>query len=441
MMQKGLKLPELRNFYLKKTQVPSQGLFASSSCASSRHFPLEEIQSPWNVIVLRNIKVDKKQFLSELLPYNAAEKTGERLIDGLREYLLLLTMAEDAMQSLQKGEFYFFDPLVGENACQIRAVKIALILQESAVEVERILNAISSSREKIREFLKSGAAFLDEKMSLEDFLHKEEVDLPVTDDELFLIKSFILTKTKIVRPFFKSDRPLVENAYTDSKKIKETGEVGSSFSCELVKSLRKRLSARSASFVQELAGKLDIVDTSSELVTEEFSTVHNGLKCLPYYWATRVLMLQALKYQIPIAMVARQLARDKEYQVVENAMIYFKPTPNGYREVPMDELDPEKAAMVLIGSTCRDSSELPSLDVWRKELLEQSPIDLVLAYAAAHRQYPDESKDQVLKDIRDENYEYHRKKAEEWGCSLENPSRFFLTHAFCDKIKNASQHA
>ena len=128
MIQKGLKLAELRDSHLKKTQMPSQGLFGNSSCASSRHFLMEEIKPSLNVIAPRNIKVDKKQFLSVLLPYNAAEKTGERLGDGLREYLLLLTMTEDAMQALQKGELSLFDPLVGENACQIRAVKIALIL-------------------------------------------------------------------------------------------------------------------------------------------------------------------------------------------------------------------------------------------------------------------------------------------------------------------------
>ena len=96
--------------------------------------------------------------------------------------------------------------------------------------------------------------------------------------------------------------------------------------------------------------------------------------------------------------------------------------------------------IVLIGSTCKDFSQLANKVEWRKELLQQCPIDMVLAYAAAHRQYPDEVQERKIKSMVDTNYEYHKAKANEWGCSLENPSRFFLTHAFCDTMKNISLH-
>lgn len=389
---------------------------------------------------LQNL-VPTRQFLSRLLPYNPSEKTGNRLRDGLKEYLLLLIAVEQAMDSLQQGELKNFDPLVGENACQIRAVKIALIIRNRSVNVDSILHNIKDAKINIESFLCRISNFANLEMSLKDYLETEKIDIVLNEDEIFLIKSFILTKTKVVQPFFKLDKPLVENAYSDSKKIKEISEVGSSFSGDLVKKLRKKLSASSVSFVQELAVESDSLTPGEKLLfSNQFVIIHNGLMCLPYYRATWVLMKQALSNNIPIALLAQQIAKDQDYKIIQKTAIFFQATPQGYQEISRDLLDPEMPALTLIGSTCRDFIKLPTKEDWTQELLAQSPIDLVLAYAAAHRQYPDDSKDQLLLEILDEDYEYHKVKAQEWGCSLENPSRFFLTHAFCDKIKNIDCH-
>jgi len=47
-----------------------------------------------------------------------------------------------------------------------------------------------------------------------------------------------------------------------------------------------------------------------------------------------------------------------------------------------------------------------------------------------------ESKDGLLSLLSDQDYKYHKIQSEKWGCSLDNPSRFFLAHAFCDEIGN-----
>ena len=149
-------------------------------------------------------------------------------------------------------------------------------------------------------------------------------------------------------------------------------------------------------------------------------------------------MHHAMDSRIPIFMLAQQFAKDQNYQLIKTTQLFFQPTSQGYQKISPTILDPETPVIVIIGSTCRDFSLLPDLNNWTKELTEHCPIDLVLAYAAAHRQYPDESKDQLLKEIVDSNYEYHKSKAQEWGCTLENPSGFFLNHAFCETIKNIS---
>ncbi|HLG23688.1 MAG TPA: hypothetical protein VI564_02030, partial [Candidatus Nanoarchaeia archaeon] len=261
--------------------------------------------------------------LSDLLPYDTASKTGIRLKDGLNEFLVLLTASEAAIEAFLNGNLHNFDPLVGENACQIRAIKIALIALDPPKDIPKYLQSFKRAKEKIEKFIQNVEDFSNIEMSLKSYLFNENVDFALSDDLFFLIKSFILTRTKIVLPFYKDNMPLVENAYTDSKKIKEIGKVGSSFSGELVKKARKRLSKSSAKFVQELAHNLDSSDSAKKYTTDQFAISHNGLKCLPYYWLTRVLMIKALNSAIPIVMIAQQIAKDQAYRKVENTIICF----------------------------------------------------------------------------------------------------------------------
>lgn len=95
-------------------------------------------------------------------------------------------------------------------------------------------------------------------------------------------------------------------------------------------------------------------------------------------------------------------------------------------------------AIVLLGSTCRDFKNLPPANDWIDGIIEAGPISLMLAYAASHRQYPNESclKEFSEKSSHDKEFEFYKKKAFEWGCCLENPSNFFLAHAYCDNIEN-----
>ncbi|MBX9745072.1 MAG: hypothetical protein K2X08_07690, partial [Chlamydiales bacterium] len=327
------------------------------------------------------------------------------------------------------------DPLVGENACQIRAVKIALILRNNPNLYQERLDSIQFVKNKVKGLLATSSNFRDCDLTLKDVLNKCELNVRLTDDDKYLINSYILTTTKVVQPFFKPDMPLVENAYTDYKKIKEIIEVGSSFSCELIKKLRKDLAEHSSNYVTDVANNSSC-QKQSHLLSEEYLFVHNGLKCLPYYWATRALMLHAKKNQLPIVMLAQQLAKDQDYKVVKNTQLFFISTPSGYQKTCRSKINPNDPVIVLVGSTCRELSELPDLETWENELLEQCPLDLVLSYAAAHRQYPNESHMLSSIHLSDADYEYHKAKAKEWGCSMINPSRFFLTHTFCDKIKN-----
>src|SRR5258708_1835911 len=94
--------------------------------------------------------VAPETFLSDLLPYDTSTKINGRLKTSLKEYSFLLTALEHAIAALEKGELEQFDALVGENACQIRAVKIVMIAQKYCASIKSIQTRITDSKLKIK---------------------------------------------------------------------------------------------------------------------------------------------------------------------------------------------------------------------------------------------------------------------------------------------------
>jgi hypothetical protein len=375
----------------------------------------------------------KALLLSDLLPYDPDEKGGNRLVDALKEYLSVLAAALEAMKCLQNGEFKSFDPLVGENACQIRAVKLALTISHCTFDVDRLLKALANSKTKTEEFLLHYLN-VDKRTvilpCLGYLLKHEQLDVSILPEECFLIKSFLITRAKVVST--EGDlKPLVMNEKTDYKKIKEFGNIGSLFSKNIVNSLRKKLAENSVKFTQHISG----VSFENSLYS------HNGLDCIPCFPATKIVMDHAFKHKIPILLIAKQKARDRNYKTLDRVEIFFKPTQVRYETSDRDSVDLNQPILVLHGTTCRDHEHLPQRKHWIEALSNCCPRELVLAYAAAHRQYPNESKEYMFEEANDFDYEYYKAKAEEWGCSLKNPSLFFLAHAYCDNLKNLATHS
>ena len=378
----------------------------------------------------------KGQPLSGLLPYDPGVKTGPRLLDGFKEYRLLLVAARHAFEAYSRGELRQFDPLVGENACQIRAVKVALIAMERAIEPEKRREEIGQVLARLEELEGSAMMLVKSEVSLGDFLEKG-LEIQFTDDEMYLIQSYLLTRAKVSKPFT-LEKPILSNDITQSVKIKEIGSVGSIFAKYLVKNLRERLAVDSVRAVQMFN---ETSSDSSEFLGEAYLGEHNGLQCLPYYWMTQAVMKKAIEARVPIVMQATQKVKDQDYRVVEKVTLCFCPIGNQYKEVSIDTLDPNLPAIYLSGTTCRNAVDLLSREQWIEELTEHCPIDVVLAYAAAHRQYPESVQGLFLLNLRDANYESHKQKADAWGCCLMNPARFFLSHAFCDRVGNHKSFA
>jgi hypothetical protein len=79
--------------------------------------------------------------------------------------------------------------------------------------------------------------------SLQQIIEKEDIDLPLTEDEIFHLESFILTKVK-VQEAPKKEAPLLLAEKTYPKNLQDISDVSTNFANALIKKLRKDLAHR-----------------------------------------------------------------------------------------------------------------------------------------------------------------------------------------------------
>jgi hypothetical protein len=375
----------------------------------------------------------KKHFhFSDLLHYDPAQKKGAALRKGLQEYQFLYSVTASAIQNLEEGNFEKFDALVGENACQIRAIKIALIASKNK-DWKHLKEKIEKNIAIIHELLTSSSLvnLMQEWRSLKDVIDQFGLDLQLTKDELFITLSYFLyeMKTSQLSEFWTSI--MLEEKCAPNNLQKKFPQITNAFVEKLAKKLRKRLAADSVAFVREVAEHLQ--DPSSLRMFSEFATEHNSLSCLPNFWSFKVLFSHAKKEKIPLVLHLKVLNETEAgYYVVDEDFIYLKSCPNTDRYLhasPLPE-EMEKPACVIQGVICSKDGSIPCKKKWKKRMKDHCVMDILLAAGADHRQYPNPD---LTVPEHDEEYVQYKTLAEKKGFSLNNPTTFFVNHIFCSQ--------
>ena len=396
--------------------------------------------------------------LSLLLPYDPSTRTKKALEKGLYEYQMLLNALSAALQEYKKGELERFDALVGENACQIRAVKIAVIYQNKTVNHQELEPKIERALEIIEGLLepKKIVSLMQQKVSLEEVLEKEGLLIELSDDEMFLYQSFLLTETKDSQSseqmfsiqtnvFSKiSVNQRVENNCFNNKKekndfnkLKKYGDIPSNFAKNFTRKLRKSLSKRSIYFVRDIA--FSTQDTSLlEMVSEGFSTKHLNCSCIPMFWTYKTLFHEMHNENIPVIIHAKFLEKNDqgEYIVVDEDHLIYENVDSlensSLNAENFAEMDFEKPAFVMQGIVYSDKAT--SRKNWKDQVSNHSIKNIVLAGAADHRQYPNPELDEQITQLQDKEYENYKRIAQEKGFSIDNPSSFFIQHVYASQI-------
>ncbi|MBA3284148.1 MAG: hypothetical protein H0U27_03680 [Nitrosopumilus sp.] len=172
--------------------------------------------------------------------------------------------------------------------------------------------------------------------------------------------------------------------------------------------------------------------TAVEQAITALENDYNNLLSLPIFWTCKTLSLAAQKNGIPLVIHAKFLAKDKEYSMIDEDCIFFRSdlsTQNTYEESVPDPFDLAKVAVVFQGVVCDDANLLLSKSEWRK-IISAQKLDVILAGAADHRQYPNPEEDRRVEELNDEEFQAYKTMARNKGYALENPSVFFIQHVY-----------
>lgn len=380
----------------------------------------------------------EKCFLSDLLPYDTSLKKNGDLKKTFNEYKLLLVISENAINAVKNRDFEKFDALVGENACQIRAVKIAMMAENSLGSVDSLKELIVNSKLALDKQWSSVNTLMKRGVPFKDLLQKEGLEVFLDKDELFLIESFMLSEAKELK-ISESFSELCRMESDAPKKLTQLVEgITRSFADDLVKKSRKLLAAASVDFVREQA--LYLKDPKLELIcSKKFEVIYNDKTCIPMFWTYKTLLLSAEKRGVPLVFFAKFIAKDEinTLQYEETLCLQSDPKDQNpsYKEIDPQSCDFKKVGIIVQGVVCANKDNLLSKTKW-KELIGSKKLEVILAGAADHRQYPNVKEDLKIFELKDKEFEDYKKIACESGYSLENPSLFFIQHVYPSTLGN-----
>ncbi|MBF8263043.1 MAG: hypothetical protein HW387_708 [Parachlamydiales bacterium] len=374
------------------------------------------------------------EYLHQLLPYDPATRFRKELQTGLKEYQLLLNAMLQAIEHYNNGRLEKFDSLVGENACQIRAIYIVRLASQK-LNFSTLQSQILCTIKTIESIHPQKISLLiRNQKSLFDLFESNNLLIKSTKDEFFLIESFLLSEAKEICLEEQITSSLLIRNEAYPHKLKQFGDVSSKFTKHLVQYLRMLLSLDSVHWIRNIARKS--VDLHlSRMVSAEFTKAHNNCSCIPNFWSFKAILNAIHDKKVPVIVHAKFLSNVEEgkYQLVnEQVIVYESQTLDGQLpkliETTLENFDMNQPAMIIQGVVV--GSDLLESSSWKQTMSRYSLDDVILAAAADHRQFPEFSDHNTIHLLNDLEFEKYRSLAKDGGFALENPSSFFMNHIY-----------
>jgi hypothetical protein len=366
--------------------------------------------------------------LSGLLPPGKTE-----FPKSLVEYSVLLVALIQTIEALERGDIDKFDALVCENLCQIRAVINCINTKDCLESLLKIKTNVEGILEKVKKSLNVSPS---KNFDLKTFLENEGLNIHLSANEILFVECFLLTIVK------KQTGNLDQPEITDIKLLKNLApeekwadSISDGFRKKLIDKIRGEVSRISAPFLRYLACEHDDL-TSLEMLVQKNIIPIKGRECPPTYWATKVLVQAILDHRLPVVLWIKQ--KNELNKLVKEFCLYYKSDSSKNKFIKKSPLliHAKKLAIVMQADCQRKKGILPNKEISFCEIEQYNLLDIILAYAANHRQYPDSQKDIFVEGTIDATYHFYKKKAIEWRVTRDDPSLFHISHIYCDRLEN-----
>jgi hypothetical protein len=300
---------------------------------------------------------------------------------------------KEALHNLIDGNLQAFDALVGDTACHIRALYIAMLydkLQAAQVSTDR-----------------------------------------VTQDELdFATLSFMLTKTKEVNY---SDLGSIIVEKTNYKLLDPT--LSKAKGDLLIKKAQTKLAELSVNFLQEQAKLFNdtgLQQALSIVLIDDHIFKRKTIACYP---SLKLIFLCMIAQERPLII---KLTRPcSECSSKRHVMgFFYKPIDGIFTFCTPEQGDLNRAALVIEGF-CELRQLCREFQHFCFKFQEYSIFDIILANAAAHPQFAGKNnQDETVLNLQEE-LTFYTRFAQTHGCCNKNPALFCIDHISCKTVKQA----
>lgn len=397
----------------------------SSQCAQDADFAVPDVgleaEKMFKIIASRTLT------LLDFLPVAEKGLHASNLHNYLKKYLEIVMLSQEALECFARRDLSFFDPLVGENACQIRASMLAEILNKEGLDEQ-----LQYIRKRLAQHALDIKAMIDNLPkttnadSFRSFLIQKNALFELSEEMAVIISSYILTQGKIVE--YKPNDFGVPSRHERmlAKTFNERNGMVTSFANSLIAKLQKKLSEVSVIYMQRLARGLTLSNeekTASMKVFEpHVKTDERHRKTTPCYPTMRLILKNMFINKIPIVLKIEQFMKGQSEPYGTFALMFGNQGPGNFSIIKDPAKFLQKGAMFIHAKSITD---LPQSAKALEEKIDQGNVaDLILSAAADHPQYGSDDNGRP-EDIM---CEQHRKLADKVGTSRRNPSLFMIEH-------------
>ncbi len=362
-------------------------------------------------------------------------------------------VTRSALKAFARHKFAKFDALVGDTACQIRALKIAELaklylhspefqdqVKNTMDRFERYQNELSqiqsiSSNQFFKEFKSVGATF-------SKLCEKYKIDLSFSDDLKFIVESYILQvakgETEDPEAFYSNKEAVhLQNFEKRCEKYQHKTLAKNALK-KIVEAVQRDLSHASIQYLlHKLEGWPDTPEKYELIGKIKQYSVEDDAKrlCSPCYYNMQAVFREIVSQDLPFYVHVCRWTKDGEY--IDSVKFLYKASSDGTHFERAEEACDDSAPVVFLHGVSIDNDNAHTTrEEFAEKFSSHGITDILDANWAQHRQFP-RKKNETLSLPDDERRDRYLKIANEWGCSFENKSLFLAVHMYCDTYKNA----
>lgn len=332
-----------------------------------------------------------------------------------------------------------YDPHVGENLCQIRAVYLLELLSGDNAYLNKRLELTKTQIAACLDTLTNKQLVEpSEKQTIQALFEELELIFPIPRDLYTLVLMRFLTNFRICNTF--------DNMIIDYDRMKQDLDISKNLSRRFIHHYQKELSMLSCDFIVSNSSLLG--SKFSNILALVSHTDEDARSTLPCYLVMKVLMSYLLLNKINILVVVKNILTNKFISLFYT----FNRQQRCHQLVPNPTLKMKREhCFVLHGISSYRSSEAEKYD----DAFECNGLsNIIMSNMATHPQYSGKKlqgikqnpflplntcSDRTVTNYANElEEEFLRMKAlgERIGCTESNPSLFFIRHIFVDTLLN-----